>query len=887
MNKSYPTMAVSDRPVEPTGDCVQVPPGPSFMEWPAEEIARSVLSRFDAMVAQFADRVALASGDQALSYDGLNQRANRLARALLARVGEGTHPIALLLEHDLDVVVAILAVLKAGKFYVALDPAYPAARLEAILSDSGARLVITNTRNLSIAAGLFPATAPLLNLDELDAGFPTAGLNLSIDPDHPLNLTYTSGSTRRPKGVLQTHRNILHNTREATHLLKFSSIDRFALIMPVTFGASAADIFGALLNGAALFPFDLKRQGVGMLGHWLNEMKISVYHSVPTVYRHMLGLLKGTLFPHLRIIQLGGEPVMARDIGLFKMHFADHCILMNDLGTTETYLATAYLADKTTNIDGSIVPIGFPLNGRQALLLDEKLQPVPLGQVGQIAIKSRYLSPGYWGQPELTAAVFLPDPAGGPERLYLTGDLGRMRPDGCLVHLGRKDEMVKIRGHRVEIAEVEMALLDLEAVREAVVVPQEDPRGERCLVAYVVPRSGYDVPALDRESAGGDLRKALAEKLPAFTVPAAFVMMDQLPLLPFGKVNRRALPAPDWDGSGRETTYAPPRDELEHQVAAIWEKVLGVRPIGVNDNFFALGGHSLLAGHLFAQIEAGMGKRLPLEALFHAPTVAQLSEALRQEGWSPPWHSLVALQPDGSRPPLFCVPGVLGNVYADLSDLARFLGPDQPLYGLQDNLGNPAQIEALAGMYLAEIRTAQPKGPYLLAGVCSGGIVAFEMAQRLRAAGQPVALLAMVETPYLRATGPRSYARFATFMLRRLFKRLGRHSRNLTASGAVGRRDYLRLKLKLVANEWALKQYAPLPYPGQVDLFISDESLGTPQNRFSRWRAMADEAEVHSLPGGHDSIVGDNSPIDPAQIAALADGLRACIDAALSDSGSA
>jgi amino acid adenylation domain-containing protein len=860
---------------------VMVPPSGSFVEWPAEEIEGSVPSRFEEMARRYPERLALKCKDQFFSYAALNRSANQLAHTILAQQGESQEPVALLLEHGPSVILAVLAVLKADKFYVPLDAAYPPARLAGILADSQTRLIITNRNCLSLAREVAPDGARLLELDALDAGLSEENVRILIQSDRLFNLTYTSGSTGQPKGVLQTHRNILHNSREATHLLKFTREDRFALTMPITFGASASDIFGALLNGAALLPYDLKTQGMAEFIQWLRHEKITVYHSVPTVYRHVLGMLgDGETLPDVRMIELGGEPLLKHDIDLFKKHFSDHCVLMNDLGTTETYLATAYLVDKATVITGPTVPVGYPLNGRHVFILNDSRRRVSAGEIGQIAVKSRYLSPGYWRRPDLSEAAFLPDPEGGEERTYLMGDLGRQGPDGCLEYLGRKDDMIKIRGQRVAAAEVETALLDLDGIREAVVIAQAGPRGDNFLVAYIV-------PTIQPAPTVSALRQVLAQTLPDFMIPSVFVIMDEFPLLPFGKVDRRALPAPDWTRPELQGTYVAPRGEPELQLTRIWEEILGIQPIGVTDNFFDLGGHSLLTARLFAEIEKKTGKDLPQAALFQAPTIERLAAVLRQEGWSAAWNSLVALQPHGSKPPFFCIPGILGNVFTDLGHMARYLGPGQPFYGLQDSVRNPAQIKVLATRYLDEIRRVQPEGPYFLGGICSGGIVAFEMAQQLQAKEQPVALLAMIETPYLGTPGIRSFFSFASFTISRMLRRSGHHSRNAARYGFAERRAYIRLKIKQTANEWALTRYAPQPYPGQVHLFMTDESFRSPDTRFLRWRELATGgAEIHVIPGRHDTIVGSHVQVDTAQMSALAERLRTCIDETLADGNS-
>jgi acyl-coenzyme A synthetase/AMP-(fatty) acid ligase/acyl carrier protein len=491
--------------------------------------------------------------------------------------------------------------------------------LAGILADSQTRLIITSRNYLSLAREVAPDAARLLELDALDAGLSEQNVRIPIQPDGLFNLTYTSGSTGQPKSVLQTHRNILHNSRETTHLLKFTREDRFALIMPITFGASASDIFGALLNGAALLPYDLKTQGMAEFLQWLRHERITVYHSVPTVYRHVLGMLgdRETL-PDVRIIELGGEPVLKYDIDLFKKHFSDHCVLMNDLGTTETYLATAYLVDKATVITSPTVPVGYPLNGRHVFILNDSRRRVSAGEIGQIAVKSRYLSPGYWRRPDLTEAAFLPHTEGGEERTYLMGDLGRQGPDGCLEYLGRKDDMVKIRGQRVDIAEVETALLNLDAVSEAVAIARKSSIGDSRLVAYLIPtRQAPNV---------SDLRKALAQKLPDHMIPSSFVMMKRFPLLPFGKVDRRALPQPDGSRPNLGVSYVPPHTHTQPSLADLFAEVLGLDQVGIYDNFFELGGDSLMATQLAMRIQAEFQVDIPIAALFETPTAAGLAE---------------------------------------------------------------------------------------------------------------------------------------------------------------------------------------------------------------------------------------------------------------------
>jgi thioesterase domain-containing protein/acyl carrier protein len=395
---------------------------------------------------------------------------------------------------------------------------------------------------------------------------------------------------------------------------------------------------------------------------------------------------------------------------------------------------------------GSSVPIGRPIANTQVYILDAQLQPVPIGVPGQLYTGGDGLARGYLNRPELTAEKFISDPFSEDPaaRLYKTGDLARYLPDGSIEFLGRIDHQVKIRGFRIELGEVESVLGRHPAVEEAVVIAREDVPGDKRLVAYVV-ASHEPTPSFS------ELRSFLKEKLPDYMIPSAFVDLGSLPLTPNGKVDRKALPAPDRNRIQPAEALVAPRDDLELQLTKIWEKVLGVKNIGMKDNFFDLGGHSLLIVRLFDRIQKIFGKDLPLATLFQAPTIGQLARIIRQEGWSSPWSSLVPIQHGGSKPPFFCVHGCTGKV-EHFYDLARLLGPEQPFYGLsalglEKGQVPHTQFEDMAAHYIKEIRTIQFNGPYFIGGSGAGYPIVIEMAHQLESQGQNVTLLVLM-TPF-------------------------------------------------------------------------------------------------------------------------------------------
>ncbi len=594
-----------------------------YVVWEGAE--PSAAARFERMARLYPDRLAVKAGSEQLTYDQLNRAANRLAHAILNHSGSEQDPVGLLLEHGVSVIVAFVAVLKTGQIYVPLAPGQPPARLASIMADANGSLLVTNQKNLAAARELAHQNSyRVLNLDEVEPGIGDEDLGRSIAPTTYVNITYTSGSTGQPKGVIQTHRGMLHDMWVKTEGLHLTPEDRIALLITYNMSASSVYICSALLNGAAILLFDIKREGIQALAKWLMDEQITLYHSVPTVFRHLLAALREEhRFPRLRAIELGGEQVFRHDLALYKQHFEDGCVFRTGFGATETYLLCHYFLDKESEVAGEVIPVGFPVDGKEILLLDDAGRPVVDGEIGEIVAKSRYLSPGYWKKPELTKAAFQEAPDGADERIYRTGDLGRVLPDGALEHLGRKDQQVKIRGYRVEVGEVEGRLLDIEGVAEAAVVARRDHQGETRLVGYVVPSAAPPPSA-------SALRQKLAASLPDYMIPSAFVVLEKLPLLPLGKIDRLALPAPDWGRPAMDRVYEGPRTPIEEQLVGIWSEVLGVSQVSIHDNFFDIGGNSLHAAQVITRANTACQVDVPLSTLFDAPTVAEQALAIVQ-----------------------------------------------------------------------------------------------------------------------------------------------------------------------------------------------------------------------------------------------------------------
>jgi amino acid adenylation domain-containing protein len=577
------------------------------------ESGGTLAARFAAQAQRHGGRPALGGAGGQWSYAALDERARAVAHALLAQAGARAGRVALLLGHDAVMVAGLLGAVLAGKAYVPLDPYAPRARHEALLRDAGVQAIVTDGARLLAAAWLRESALPVVLADAPSA--PATGARLpQSQPQDPAYLLYTSGSTGRPKAVVQSQRNVLGQVDTWCRQLAITADDRLSLFSGYGYDAAVQDIFGALLNGASVHPLDLRGgDSAPELVDRIAAGGITILHATPTVYRYLFGgrVTCQQDLSAVRLVVLGGEEARRSDLDLFKVRFRRGARFVNGLGLTESTMAFQYVADHDTRTLGDRLPIGRPVPGNRFVLLDEAGRPD--AWKGEVALYSPHLAEGYHGDEALSAARF---PVRDGERWLLTGDLARRLPDGQLLYLGRKDRQVKIRGIRVEPAEIE-ALLAEATGEAAVVVAREQDEGTQ-LVAYVVTSRPLDEPAL---------RASLRARLPESLVPAAFVPVPALPRLANGKIDLDALPAPD----ARPAQLAvPPRNEIEQRLAGLWSGVLKREDIGVHDDFFALGGHSLLATRLIARIRDAFGLEVPLIALFESPTIAGLAVAVER-----------------------------------------------------------------------------------------------------------------------------------------------------------------------------------------------------------------------------------------------------------------
>ncbi|MEB2548537.1 amino acid adenylation domain-containing protein [Burkholderia gladioli] len=706
---------------------------------------RCVHELVEAQAGHMPEAIALVAGDEQLSYGELNARANRLARYLV-KLGVGPDiPVAVCAERSVAMVVALLAVFKAGGAYLSIDPAYSSARLAHILDDAAPPVMLVDAVGREALGETRLAKHVMVDLSVSSAPWDELAFDnlpprsLGLDSSHLAYAIYTSGSTGTPKGVMVEH-------RQLANLVSWH-IDRFELRVgsrvPATaslaFDASVWELWPVLCAGASLLlpPPGLSSDAAALLNWWRQQSMDCAFLVTPLA----LLAMQSELPPGLKSLLIGGDRVTSLPLGL-----PPSLRIVNNYGPTETTVV-ATSGEIEPSAGDAVYPIGKPIANTRIYLLDENQALVPLGAVGELYIGGAGVARGYLNRPDLTAQRFLADPFARAEgdaeaRMYRAGDLARYQPDGNIVFLGRNDEQVKVRGFRVEPGEIEAQLATHEAVREAIVIARQDPAGNARLLAYVSLQDAAPCAELVR-----DLREHLAARLPEYMVPAAFVVLDALPLTPNGKVDRRALPEPD-DEAFAQAQYEAPQGDTEQTIAALWAELLGVERVGRHDNFFALGGHSLLATRMLARLRESFGHDVSIRTLFEAPTVSQLAPRVHTAVQSDALAMLLPIQTLGSKPPLFCIHPA-GGFSWPYAGLAHHL-PDRPLYGLQARALAEAdeQVESIEEMaldYVRQIRGVQPSGPYHLLGWSLGCHIAHAIATQLQLAGESVALLAMLD----------------------------------------------------------------------------------------------------------------------------------------------
>lgn len=859
---------------------------------------------FEQQVEQTPCSLALISESEKLTYRQLNHRVNQLVY-YLQKQGVTTYSlVALCLERSIDMIVGILAILKAGGAYIPLDPSYPVERLNFMLADSQASLLITKQEILEKISLSSAKTVCLdIHKNEIDR----ESLENPIDTLEAGNLAYiiyTSGSTGTPKGVQGTHRGTVNGLYWLWKTYPFTQGEVCCQKTAISFVDSVWEIFAPLLQGIPTVIINnatvLDSQSfIETLAHH----KVTRIVLVPSLLRLFLDNYSHLVkkLSQLKLWITSGEALSVKLVQTFQ-ELIPEAKLINLYGSSEvsanaTYYDTSLLPNQVHS-----VPIGRPIDNTQIYVLNQDLQLTPLVVIGELYIGGDGLAKGYLHRPELTQERFIDNPFIPGHKIYKTGDLVRYLKDGNLEYLGRHDEQVKIRGFRVELGEITTAIAQHPDVQESVVVARDDAQENQCLIAYVV---------TDKQDIAAQLLSYLQHKLPNYMVPSVFVVLDALPLTPNSKVDKRALPNNEIIRQNTNKSFVAPRNFTELALVKIWGNLLNTSPIGVTDNFFELGGHSFLAVRLMALIQDRFGHNLPLSTLFENPTIEKLAAVVTQPSRKSSNSHLVAINSSGDKTPIFCIHGAGGNI-SPYFNISRRLGEDYPFYALEDSLEQDRpeiiSVEETATRYLQEIRKVQSNGPYLLGGHCYGGVLAFEIARQLHNQGDTVDLLVVIDAILPETIIEPTDDDDAKFLLRiaesmktgndvdlsvpfeelrdlpltEKLNLINKKANSIFSDAEL--QDFLRHYELFKAHVQAMRSYVPLCYPDSITLFRASEEIvhdfdnpewSTNDSLLGWGKCSSQPIQFIDVPGDHFSIF-----VEP-HIQELAKQLRICIDNAM------
>lgn len=870
----------------------------------------------ESQVVKTPQAIAVEFAGQQMTYHELNRRANQLA-AFLIQQGIGDNDIVgICLDRSMELMVSLLGVVKAGGGILPLDPHYPSKRLEMICQDAQVSLILAHSdlvpRLKSVVNGF-----PILNYETQQlSSFEEHNPQLPVDPENLLYVLYTSGSTGQPKGVMMPHRPLINLVNWQNSLDYFSQPSAGTLqFTSLNFDVSFQEIFATWCSGGRLvlvseeIRTDLDRLLQYVIDHQIDR----IYMPFVALQALAESAVKSSLYPHsLRDVITAGEQLrITPEIQAFFEHL-DGCRLHNHYGPTEAHVVSAFSLEGKPDSWPRLPPIGKPVANTKIYILDQYLQPVPVGIPGEIYLAGKCLAQGYLNQSQLTEERFIYHSIDNQNlRLYRTGDLGRYQKDGEILYLGRVDQQVKVRGYRVEPGEIEAALGAIPQVRGAVVMPRKTPAGSTWLEAFIVPEMNAPISF-------EVVREELRTRLPDYMIPAKFTLREELPLTPSGKIDRRALERMT-DGelpAESDRSFAPPRDELESRLCQIWEIILDTGKVGINDSFFDAGGHSLLAVRLMTEIESQLGVHLPVASLFQAPSVAHQAVLIRQKQIPSAIPPIIPLQVQGNLPPFFCIHNFGGFVF-NYEPLSQALGNDQPFYGVQayglEGIDQPhTSIEDMSQYYAQAILEKQPQGPYYLGGYCFGGVVAYQVACLLSAMGKKTGLLALIDAyapSHAQKNASGGWGRLAAIwknlpfwlrdfhqlspeerqvVLNRRFKRMMIAIKNrlgmsvqITARELIGDHAHVtsapeHLQHLMELHMLALMNYSPPVYDGKVTLFrIQRLPLFTHYDPDLGWGQSAlGGVEMHIIPGAH------HNALMPPYVQGLADELKRSLERA-------
>lgn len=834
----------------------------------------------DQTAAKYPTKTALIVNKQEVSYQTLQETANRVAQVLQHNgIGRGD-VVGIMLDRSPDLIVSLLAILKVGAAYLPIDPDYPQDRIAFMLADSSASVLLTASKY----AGRLTHRAREILVSKLladAAAYPADAPATSVSGSDLAYILYTSGSTGLPKGVLIEHRNLVNLLHSMIRMPGITDSDVLLAVTTISFDIAGLELYLPLLVGATTVLADTETAKDGRaLVKAVTEQGITIMQATPVTWKMMLAA--GWEQPTNLKVLCCGEP-MSKELA--QKLLARCGTLWNMYGPTET---TIYSTGKQILATDELITIGRPIHNTQVYILDEQLTPLPEGVVGEIYIAGEGVTRGYLNRPDLTNEKFVPNPFSPPgKKMYRTGDLGKFTDTGEIHCLGRIDQQVKIRGYRIEPGEIEQALVAQDGIKDSVVIVREDRPGNQRLTAYLVTDPPLTGTTFQKQVA--TWRMGLQEVLPVYMIPADFVSLEQLPITPNGKIDRNALPKPDTLLVQESGDRQPPVSPMEKLITTIWADALGMEVMGIDSDFFELGGHSMIAIQVMTRLEKEVGRRLPLSTLLTYPTIRKLAQLLEEDKPATKWKSLVPIKPEGSKVPIYVIHGIGLNLL-NFSSLVAYMDAEQPIYGLQarglDGIDEPLDdMEEIARFYNKELLEQNPSGPYAIAGYSFGGYVALEMARQLKEMGKEVKMLAMFDT-----NAQESETKYSktSWLIRKVFRQfpkmiwvtrsliqqpvqtlqyqqhyVERQINNLLQLLGIRREQPpVDVEIDLLSHiiekhEIAYQNYTMKPYDGVIDLFKAKVRIYfVEDNKYLGWKKYALKGvRVHPVPGDHENML--------------------------------
>lgn len=814
----------------------------------------TIESRLAETTKQLPDKIAIDDGKRKLSYLELYESATRISTAIDALRKDDVSIIGILSENHINAITSMLGVAKTGHAYVMLDPQDPDERLKYIIEDCQPIILLVD-KALADRATSLVGRWPISCIEDLLVKPAKTGMISNAKAENLLYVIYTSGSTGQPKGVRQTQRNLLFFVDAYAKTIGISDADRLSMLYTLSFSASNMDIYGALLNGATLCTYNMRRQGIPGLSNWLTKNQISILHCVPTVLRELTRSVgEDTTFPCIRAIDLGGEAVFAEDIARFKKHLRNDSIFVNHLAATEASVIAQFSLSMQDSLLHGAIPAGKSPEGVMVKVLrDRNGTPADAGETGFIAIESPYLSPGYHNRPDLDNTVFSPVENKPEWRRYISGDMGRIDDEGNLHFIGRESSRIKLRGQSIDLSEVEAGILACRGVSEAAVIPYGKPGKEpERLIACLVMTDKTEYSPIS-------LRQQLSNKLPSYMLPGGYIFMDALPRTPSGKIDRLTLSKTELNEAAYRADYAEPADDTERRIADIFSEILDRKPIGRLDDFFLMGGDSINMVGLQLQLRKHFGIDLP--DLHEDATVANIalkisSQPIQQKNTMP---RLVPLRTKGKHTPLFLVHGRLGQAFVS-PHFVHILGDEQPLFALQarglDGTEPPCStIKEMALEYVKAMRNQQATGPYFIGALCAGTYVAIEMARLLNAEGKKVLPLLLFDPPppFSKMSATRE----------KILKQLKKHKEKIKAAPTnMPESVYINASITVAqAFEHAIQSHEPTPYEGDAFILASRRRLSPQQWNVARlYKVFGKGAECYPVADTHSGVMDPANP---------------------------